>query len=173
MTDDSILFAGINILFFEDFMQLPFVLDMTDKITCFSSSIDHKPSKHIKRKCTANPLSIENQISALQSRVLENNRINSYEWKNVTFLITRNDLYIQLNFNATKEHAYDNNHHVIYFCAQDSYNKRILTRNNHLKFLSTPDTKENTLCSILPLSINMNVVLTTNICTNDNLQMAH
>ncbi|CAG8696211.1 1394_t:CDS:10 [Cetraspora pellucida] len=51
----------------------------------------------------------------------------------------------------------------------DSYNRTILIRNNHLKFLSMSDMKDNALCGILPLSINMKVVITVNICANDNL----
>ncbi|CAG8460920.1 5301_t:CDS:2 [Cetraspora pellucida] len=92
--------------------------------------------------------------------------------KNATFLVTRNDLYVQINFEATREYAYYNNQPLIYSCTQDSYNHNILTENNSLRFLATSDTKDNAVCGILPLFINMKVVITINICANDNLANA-
>ncbi|CAG8647573.1 17845_t:CDS:2 [Cetraspora pellucida] len=121
----------------------------------------------LENMCNKNLTEI--QILALQSRILNNHKINSQEWKDNTFLITRNNLYVQLNFEVAKEHAYNNNQLIIHSCAQDFYNQRILTENNQLKFLSVSDIKENALCEILLLSINMKVILIVNICTNDKL----
>ncbi|CAG8715462.1 7039_t:CDS:10, partial [Cetraspora pellucida] len=226
-TDNSVPFAGLNILCVGDFMQLLVVLDtalyMLDNITQINSLNSHysnniKPSSiSTKKKSAIDPLSINYhsvtntteknlwlnvkhvvilkkpmhqlddpfyasilerinegnltkfQKSALRSKILGDNTISSIDWRDAIFLVPRNDLYVQLNFDATKEHAYYNNQPLIYSYAQDSYNRNILTRNIRNKFLSTPDTKDNALCGILPLSINMKVVITVNVCTNNNL----
>ncbi|CAG8552809.1 14739_t:CDS:2 [Cetraspora pellucida] len=111
----------------------------------------------------------ESHRSLIQSRILKDNQIIIPEWKDATFLVTRNDIRVQLNFDATREHACHFNQLLIYSCAIDFYNRTILNRKIRLKFLSTPDINENALCGILPLSIGMKVILTVNICTNDNL----
>src|SRR5215212_6697577 len=107
----------------------------------------------------------EDQRAALRSRILGDDRIKTQEWKDAAFLVSRNDVRIQLNFNAAKEHAQDLQQPVIYSCAQDSYRRTPLTGSNRRRFLSTPDAKENALCGILLLSIGMKVALTVNICT--------
>ncbi|CAG8676525.1 5500_t:CDS:2, partial [Cetraspora pellucida] len=97
----------------------------------------------------------EDQRTALRSRILGNNSINSQEWKNAVFLVTRNNFHVLLNLNATIEYAQQNKQLLIYFCTEDSYNRTILIRKIQQSFLSTSDTKDNALCSILPLSINI------------------
>ncbi|CAG8540090.1 4603_t:CDS:2, partial [Scutellospora calospora] len=161
-SDDSAPFARISILFAGDFMQLPPVLDkalyIPDTITCFSSLVENEPSKSINLWLNVNhavqlktqmrqiddPFYMnilknmrhgnltEIQLEALRSRILSNNLIDSREWRNATFLVTKNDLRVWLNLEAVKEHAYDNNLSVIYSCAQDSYNRKILARNNRI-----------------------------------------
>ncbi|CAG8662930.1 22092_t:CDS:10, partial [Cetraspora pellucida] len=133
VTDDLVPFARINIMFVSDFMQLPLVLDsdlyMPDKITCLSS---------------CNP---QTTMSTTTSSIQDSSKSKKRkpDCRNAIFLITRNDLYVQLNFDATREHDYYNNQPLIYSCAY------------------------NTRCGILPLSINIKVVITINICANDNL----
>ncbi|CAG8441197.1 2797_t:CDS:2 [Scutellospora calospora] len=171
-SDNSTLFAGINILFASDFMQLLLVLDkalyMPEKIIYFSPPVENETSKSANILENMHHSNItEIQLEALRSRILSDNLIDSEEWRDVTFLVTKNNLRVQLNLEAVKEYAYDNNQFIIYSYAIDSYNRKILTGNNLLKFLSVSDIKKNTLCGILPLSINMKVVLTVNICTND------
>ncbi|CAG8467699.1 10788_t:CDS:10, partial [Scutellospora calospora] len=145
-SDDSTPFAGINILFAGNFMQLLPVLDkalyMSEKITYFSPPVENETSKN----------------DPFYASILKN-----MHHSNIT------EIQLELNLEAVKEHAYDNNQFIIYSCVMDSYNRKILTRNNHIKFLSVSNIKENILCRILSLSINMKVVLTVNICTNDNM----
>ena len=74
-----------------------------------------------------------------------------------------------MNFDATRQHASNSHQPIIYSCAVDRYRNIPLTGRHRRAFLSTPDTKENSLAGILPLSIGMKVVLTVNVCTNDGL----
>jgi len=105
----------------------------------------------------------------LRSRFLGDSRVNSKEWKDAVFLVTRNEVRVQLNFDVTKEHARDREQPLIFSCAENYYHRKFITGNNRLKFLSAPDTKENVLSGILPLSLGMKVVLTVNICVPDGL----
>src|SRR3982751_2518036 len=109
------------------------------------------------------------QQDAIRSRILGDNHINTDEWMDAAFLVTRNETRVQMNFDATRQHASNNNQPIIYSCAIDKYRKIPLTGQHRHAFLSTPDTKENSLAGILALSIGMKVVLTVNICTNDGL----
>jgi hypothetical protein len=111
----------------------------------------------------------ENQRVALRSRILGDDCVNSLEWKDASFLVTRNEVRVLLNFYATIEHARNLGHLVIYSCAEGSYRHTLLTGRGRRKFLSSPDTKDNTLCGILSLPIGMKIALTVNICTADGL----
>jgi len=91
------------------------------------------------------------------------------EWKDAGFLVSRNQIRVQMNFEVTLEHVKDKIQCVIYSCAEDIYKKVKLKGRIRRSFLSAPDTKENNLCGILPLSIGMRVVFTINICTNDGI----
>ncbi|CAG8528287.1 24356_t:CDS:2 [Cetraspora pellucida] len=95
--------------------------------------------------------------------------LNLPEWKNPVFLVRRNDLQIQINLEATIKHAKYNNQPVYYICTKDTYKDRSLHGNIRQKFLSVSDTKSNTLCGILPLSIGMKLALTINICMHDGM----
>ncbi|RHZ73194.1 hypothetical protein Glove_232g136 [Diversispora epigaea] len=171
----------INILFADNFMQLPPVLDLAlyvpDKITCVdflinSNSLVNKdnPLEYKKKMytylinkfqdcfeyCRTKPLvkcQTQEQKSAIQSRILSDDQINILEWKNDTFFVTRNDICVQLNFDATKEYIHNLKQLLVYSCAIDSYDRVTLTGKNCLKFLSTYDTNENALCNILSLFI--------------------
>jgi len=220
-TDDSSPFAGLNILFVGDFMQLPPVLDpplyTPSKVANFAVLSSPESRSGIKRKRQQKHVSIssntvtnttgrdlwlnvkhvillkkpmrqiddpfyagildafrkgrltEDQKNALRSRILGDDRVKNPEWKDASILVTRNEARVQLNFDATVEHAQDLGQPLIYSCAEDSYRQTILTGYHRQNFLSTPDTKDNALCGILPLSISMKVVLTVNICTADGL----
>ena len=109
------------------------------------------------------------QQDALRSRILGDNRINTDEWMGASFLVTRNEIRVQINFDATRQHASDSHQPIIYSCAVDRYRKIPLTGRHRRAFWSTPDTKENSLAGTLALSIGMKVVLTVNVCTNDSL----
>src|SRR5260364_339979 len=111
----------------------------------------------------------ETQREALRSRIIGDNQIVSDEWKDATFLVTHNDIRVQLNFDTSKEHANDLSQPLIYSYAQDTYRQKILTGTNRKKFLSASDAQQNALCGILPLFIGMKVILTVNICIHDNL----
>lgn len=111
----------------------------------------------------------ELQRQALRFRILGDVRVATREWKDAVFLVSRNQLRVQMNFDATREHANDANQPIIYSCAEDAYKKVLLRGRHRRSFLSAADTKENTLCGILPLSIGMKVVFTINVCTKDGL----
>ncbi|CAG8665718.1 11576_t:CDS:1, partial [Diversispora eburnea] len=97
------------------------------------------------------------------------NEINSNEWKDAIFLVRRNDLQVQINFDVTIEHAKNYDQLIHYVITEDLYKNKPVHGNIQQKFLSVSDTKSNTLCGILPLSIRMKITLTTNICTNDGM----
>lgn len=220
-------FAGMNILFAGDFMQLPPVRDpalyMPNKVVRVTSNSDSSLSSALyrsngrKRKRQNKPSPIgpssvtsaigrdlwlsvkhvvqlkqpmrqlddpfyaevldsmrkgqlsEMQRQALRSRILGDDRIATQEWKDAVFLVSRNQIRVQINFDATLEHANEVDQHVIYSCAEDTYKKIPLQGRLRKSFLSAPDTKENSLCGILPLSIGMKIVFTVNVCTQDGL----
>ena len=66
-----------------------------------------------------------------------------------------------MNFDMTRQHAHGHHQLLIYSCAEDTYRGVRLTGRNRRNFLPAPDTKENTLCGILPLSIGMRVIFNT------------
>lgn len=111
----------------------------------------------------------EAQRQTLRSKILGNDVVAMPEWRNAIFLVQRNQLRVQLNFDATREYANDNHQPIIYCCAEDSYKKVLLQGTQRRIFLSASDTKENALCGILPLSIGMKVALTVNFFTKDGL----
>jgi len=111
----------------------------------------------------------EEQREALRSRILGDSRVNTQEWKDAVFLVTRNELRVQLNFEVTKEYARNHGQLLFFSCAEDYYHRKLITGNNRLRFLSAADIKDNVLSGILPLSIGMKVVLTVNICVPDGL----
>jgi len=111
----------------------------------------------------------EEHRAILRSRILGDDRVKSPEWKDAAIIVTRNELRVQLNFDAVIEYANDHGQPVIYSCAEDTFRRTLLTGSNRRKFLSAPDTKDNALSGILPLSVGMKVVLTVNICTVDGL----
>jgi len=219
--DHDLPFAGLNILFAGDFLQLPPVQDpalyVPSMISRLTASVsDKSPSKNAKRKHNST-LSIgdgsvkkvqgrelwlsvkhvvqlkqpmrqiddlfyanilesmrhgklsEDQRQALRSKILGDDRIANPEWRDAVFLVSRNQIRVQMNFDATKEYADKMKQFVVYSCAEDTYKKIPLKGSKRRSFLSASDTKENALSGILPLSIGMKVVLTVNICTNDGL----
>ncbi|CAG8675821.1 7287_t:CDS:2, partial [Scutellospora calospora] len=125
-SDISAPFARLNILFSDDFMQLLLVLDpalyMPSKVSNINLSEEFKAAndielnsnfkkcKHALYKPLINNRSVMNAIGrnlwlnhqreALRSRIINDNRIKNNEWKNATFLVTRNDL-----LSDTKENA--------------------------------------------------------------------
>ncbi|CAG8771236.1 5176_t:CDS:2, partial [Cetraspora pellucida] len=105
----------------------------------------------------------------LCSHVITRNDINLPEWKNATFLVRRNDLRIQINFEAAINYARDHNQLIHFICAEDTYKNRPVCGNIRRKYLSVMDTKSNALCGILPLSIGMKIAITTNICISDGM----
>lgn len=111
----------------------------------------------------------ENQRQILRTRILGDDRIATDEWKRSVFLVTRNQLRARLNFEATREYADDQRQLIVYSCARDTYNGNPIEGSTRRRFLSVSDTKENSLCGILPLSIGIKVLITTNICANDGL----
>lgn len=111
----------------------------------------------------------DDQREALQSRILGDNRINSKQWKDASFLVPRHDLRVQMNFDAAVEHARNAQQPIIFSCAEDSFKRVRQTGRARREYLSTSDSKNNPLAGIVPLSIGMKVSLTYNICTNDGL----
>ena len=110
----------------------------------------------------------EDQRQALRSRILGNGGITNPEWRDAVFLVSRNQIRVQIDFDATKEYAEN------ITSSSSTLVPRILTKNSAKriktsKFSSALDIKENALSGILPLSIGMKVTLTVNICTNDGL----
>ena len=218
--DSDAPFAGLNVLFSGDFMQLSPVQDiplyMPNKVTRVVNPSDAEP-KGFKRKRNSSSSSIgantvvnaigrdlwlsvkhvvqlkkpmrqvddpfytsilenmrqgcltNDQQDVLRSRILGDDRIDTDEWRDASFLVARNEVRVQINFDAARQHASDSRQPIIYSCAVDTYRKIPLTGRHRRAFLSTPDTKENSLAGILPLSIGMKVVLTINVCTNDGL----
>jgi hypothetical protein len=213
--DDTIPFAGLNIIFAGDFMQLPPVLDSPLYRPSKVNKIVTSQMNESKRKRTPNFINAQmvmhtngrelwlsvkhvimlkkqmrqindpsyaailhnlrhGHLTTIQrevicKRIITENELNSPEWKDAIFLVRRNDLRVQINFEATIKHARNHNQLVYYICAEDIYKKKPVTGNIRRKFLSVSDTKTNTLCGILPLSIGMKVALTVNICTNDGM----
>ncbi|CAG8602697.1 2590_t:CDS:2 [Cetraspora pellucida] len=133
-TDTSAPFAGLNILFSGDFMQLPPVID---------------PALYVPNKITF--LDSLDNLQLFETNEIQFNKINVKD--NATYLVTRNDLRVQINFDATRENAQKHNKLLIYSCAEDSYRHRLLHGSSQKKFLSVSDTKENALYGILPLFI--------------------
>ncbi|CAG8821224.1 9194_t:CDS:1, partial [Cetraspora pellucida] len=101
--------------------------------------------------------------------IIQDEQINNQHLDDATFLVTRNDIRVQLNFDTTVENARKRNKLLIYSCAEDTYCRHPLKGNMRKKFLSVSDTKENALSGILPLFIGMKVILTINICISDNM----
>jgi len=65
----------------------------------------------------------EDQRQALRSRILGNGGITNPEWRDAVFLVSRNQIRVQIDFDATKEYAENTNQFIIYSCAEDTYKK--------------------------------------------------
>jgi hypothetical protein len=111
----------------------------------------------------------QEQREILRSRIIGDDQVAMREWRQAVFIVTKNDERVQLNLEAAKEHAHDLQQIIYYSCAEDTYQRHPLHGRRRLHFLSASDTKENSLCGILPLTIGMKATITVNICIKDGL----
>src|SRR5215469_11169419 len=85
----------------------------------------------------------------IQQRVITGNEIASEDWKEAVFLVARNDLRVQLNFEGAMEHA-AKHCQIAYFClSYDTYRKQEVPRLWKERFWSVSDTGTNSLSGIL------------------------